>query len=133
MPREDEDSLILKAIANAGAKGALQCALRKKLRMSDKKISRLVIKLEKRGQVKRAKELHAKRWTYRLFITKQPTTFDSILDLPCTACPSIDQCGTGKNVSPVSCELLGKWLDNEVTKQQMVGSNAEEVDSGKRT
>lgn len=115
--KEDDKSLILRAIESFGPEGVLQRILQKKLKMSEKKISRLVTKLEKMGQIKRVKELHARRWTYRLFRTREPSTLDSILGIPCTSCSMIDRCGMRRDISPITCELLSKWVNSEAERQ----------------
>jgi DNA-binding transcriptional MocR family regulator len=104
------ESKVFRAIMYAGDKGVLQRNLWMELNIGSKKGSRIVARLEKRGLVRREKELYAGRWTYRLFATRKPVTLEPIVDCPCTYCTDLDRCGTVSEAMPETCEKLTQWL-----------------------
>ena len=95
----------------------LQSELWQELRASSREGSRIALKLEIKGLVKREKELYQGRWTYRLFPKRKPASINSIIDCPCLTCPESIRCGGGGAVSPNNCERLTEWLLNVAEKQ----------------
>lgn len=65
----------------------------------------------RKGVIKRQRELHEGRWTYRLISLKKQITIDSINDCPCMPCENIEKCDPGLFVSPILCEKLTNWLN----------------------
>ena len=88
----------------------LQSELWRKLRGSSREGSRIALKLEGKGLIRREKELFNGRWTYRLYPKRLPASIDSIADCPCLMCPESSRCGSSGNVSPQTCEKLTEWL-----------------------
>jgi len=106
----DSEHDALRVIANAGKSGILQRDLWHQLKANSRKGSRVALRLERQGLIKRNRELQNGRWTYRLVTTRQHTTIDSILDIPCVLCNSTSQCEPGGHISPIDCEKLTQWL-----------------------
>lgn len=124
MPRpSDLEHRALLMILNAGTEGILQCDLWRGLDASSREGSRIALKLEKRGFIKRERELYDGRWTYRLFAKRRPVTIDSILDVPCAACPDIMKCGMGSPVSPDICDKLDGWLLSLADEREAAGGS----------
>jgi len=105
----------------------LQSDLWKELGLDSREGSRLVIRLVKKGLVKRETVSINGRKTYRLFVVDQTKTaqprlivgIKSILDIPCTTCPYIDQCGPGNFYDPATCAWLDTWLEENVKKLRL--------------
>ncbi|MBC7130416.1 transcriptional regulator [Candidatus Bathyarchaeota archaeon] len=111
MPRQNDlEQKALQLIINSGDKGLLQSDLWRKLGASSREGSRIALKLENKGLIRREKELYEGRWTYRLYPTRTPTSINSILDCPCTLCPDGQKCGPAGNVTPQNCERLTAWI-----------------------
>ncbi len=107
---------ILSIIQKAGSKGIIQSELRKKLGISDKKFSKIVIQLEKKGLIKRERVLYKSRYTYRLIPVRPKDPLESIRNCPCFECPHIDECGIEASYDPRFCPLLDAWLFEEAKK-----------------
>lgn len=111
MPKRDDlEYKALYLIMNTGRKGVVQSELWRKLGASSREGSRLAIKLENKGLIHREREIFGGRWTYRLYPKRQPPSLDSIIDLPCFACPDDSRCGTWGTISPYDCERLSNWI-----------------------
>ena len=108
--RELEDRAF-QLILEAGKEGILQSEIWKKLGTDSRIGSRIASKLESKGIIKRQRELHERRWTYRLISLKEPVTMGSIRGCPCMACEDIEKCGSGLLVSPLLCKKLTYWID----------------------
>jgi hypothetical protein len=119
MPKKEDEAL--KLIAEAGSKGILQCELWERLKIDSGDASDIARKLERDGLVRRQRELHAGRWTYRLFATKKLVTLDSIIDCPCTVCLDMDKCSAGGDISPINCDRMARWLV-KLVKQNEAGA-----------
>jgi len=98
-------------IQDTGSDGILQIEMWRILRSDTRVGSRIALKFLKRGVIKRQKELHESRWTYRLISLMKPVTVESIIDCPCTACNDINKCTPGLLISPIFCTKLTYWLD----------------------
>ena len=114
--RNDLEYRAFQYILNTGEKGVLQSELWRKLDASSREGSRIALKLENKGLIRREKELFNGRWTYRLYPKRQPSTVDSIIDCPCMGCPESIKCGSWATVSPNDCERLTQWLLELITK-----------------
>ena len=69
----------LDLIFKAGDDGILQTDLWKKLSMSSREGSRICVRLESWGLIRRDKILCEGRWTYRIMSTRKPPSMGSIL------------------------------------------------------
>jgi len=68
MPRRSNmEHRALQFIANTGDEGVLQSDLWRQLEASSREGSRISLKLEKKGLIRRERELFEGRWTYRLY------------------------------------------------------------------
>ncbi|MEM3577621.1 MAG: transcriptional regulator [Candidatus Bathyarchaeia archaeon] len=106
----DLEQRALQYIIRMGADGVLQSDLWRKLGASSREGSRIALKLESRGLIRREKELRDGRWTYRLFPKRLPASIDSIADCPCLMCPDASRCDPASTISPQTCERLTQWL-----------------------
>ena len=103
----------MKVILDTGVQGILQSDLWKKLETTSREGSRLAVRLEKAGLVKRVKELVDGRWTFRLYAisdalkTKSGNTLEVC---PCFNCADLARCGNLQSISPVFCAGLDHWL-----------------------
>ena len=100
----------LRLIASAGDQGILQSDLWRRLEASSREGSRIAIKLNKKGLIRRERELWKGRWTYRLYPKRRPASIDSILGCPCLTCPDVSRCGAWSAVSPNECDKLTAWI-----------------------
>jgi hypothetical protein len=111
MPRRSNlEHKALRYIANTNEEGVLQSDLWRQLDASSREGSRIAIKLENKGLIRRERELSAGRWTYRLYPKRKPASINSIIDCPCLTCPESIRCGAYGAISPNDCEKLTEWL-----------------------
>ena len=109
--KKENEKHAFQLILEAGDDGILQIEMRNILGVNSTEGSRVALKFLKREAIKRQRELHDGRWTYRLFSVKKPVTVDSIMDCPCMNCDEIEKCTPGRFVSPTLCEKLTYWMD----------------------
>ena len=98
-------------IFESGDEGFLQVEMWRRLEIDNKEGSRIARGFEEKGDIKRQKELHEGRWTYRLFSLGKPVTINSLLGCPCLACDDINRCTPGCLISPLLCKKLTHWID----------------------
>jgi hypothetical protein len=110
LKRNDLEQKALQYIMGTGFEGVLQSELWRKLGASSREGSRIALKLESKGLIRREKELRDGRWTYRLFPKRLPASIDSIADCPCLMCPDASRCDPASAISPQTCERLTQWL-----------------------
>ncbi len=111
MQRHDNmEHRALQFIVNTGTQGVLQSELWRKLDASSREGSRIAIKLEKKGLIRRERELFNGRWTYRLYPKRRPASINSILNCPCLMCPDDSRCQAWGAISPNECEKLTEWI-----------------------
>jgi len=91
-------------------RGLLQSELWHKLGVTSREGSRIAIRLEKKGMVKRVKEFAKDRWTRRLVPLIRRVTIEPIKGAPCISCENEHVCGKGGIVSPQSCPKLELWV-----------------------
>jgi hypothetical protein len=108
--RNDLEQKALQYIMNTGFKGVLQSDLWHELRASSREGSRISIKLETKGLIRRNKELCEGRWTYRLFPKRMPASIESIADCPCLMCADDPRCDPSSSISPKTCDRLTDWV-----------------------
>ncbi len=108
--RNDLEQKAFQFVVNTGYEGVLQSELWRKLGASSREGSRIAIKLEDKGLIRRERELRSGRWTYRLFPKRLPASIESIADCPCLMCPDNPRCDPTTAVSPKNCERLTDWL-----------------------
>ena len=108
--RNDLEQKALHFVVNTGHTGVLQSELWRELGASSREGSRVSIKLEEKGLVRREKELQEGRWTYRLFPKRLPTSIECIVDCPCLLCPDNPRCDPTTAISPKTCAKLTDWI-----------------------
>ena len=109
--KREKEKRAFQLILDSGEEGILQVEMRNILGVDSRDGSSIALKFLKRELIKRQRELHERRWTYRLISVKKTITIDSIMDCPCTACNDIDRCTPGNQVSPIHCHILTEWID----------------------
>jgi len=109
--KREREKRAFQLILESGEEGILQSEMWKRLGAYSQTGAIIARKLEKMNIIKRQRELHDGRWTYRLISTQKPITVNSIIDCPCTACNDIDRCTPGLFVSPLFCKKLTYWID----------------------
>ncbi len=109
----DPTSAIYKEVVEHGESGVLQSSLWKELDLSSRDGSRLAIRLERRGMIKRERMLDAGRWTYILTPARMPAKVESIEQIPCLTCQSEDRCSSTGTVTPRDCNLIENWAINQ--------------------
>lgn len=102
-----------------------QSELWKKLELDSREGSRLVQRLLKKGLIRREKVLVNGRKTFKLYIVESNSrdpvlhvSIESILGIPCTVCPYIDQCELGGFYEPMTCILLDSWIDKMLASKE---------------
>ena len=116
---KQEDSLLdltskmYKAVVKRGSGGVLQSEVWKELTLSSRDGSRLAIRLERRGMIRREKVLDGGRWTYKLTPLRIPVQIRSIEQSPCVTCPYEGKCSLTGVVSPLSCPWIMEWVVKE--------------------
>ncbi|MCS7146015.1 MAG: hypothetical protein RMJ28_05750 [Nitrososphaerota archaeon] len=100
----------LKLLLKYGDRGLLQSELWHLLGITSRDGSRVAIKLEKRGLIKRVREFANDRWTMRLISLVKPLDLSIIRDSPCPPCPYNDFCGVSGTYTPTQCVLIESWL-----------------------
>jgi len=110
--RNDLEQKALQFIMNTGFGGVLQSDLWRELGATSREGSRISLKLEGKGLIRREKELQEGRWTYRLFPKRLPANIDTIIDCPCLMCAENPRCDPSSAPSPQNCERLTDWILN---------------------
>jgi hypothetical protein len=110
--RNDLEQKALHYVVNTGYQGVLQSDLWRELGASSREGSRVSIKLEEKGLIRREKELQDGRWTYRLYPKRLPASIETIIDCPCLLCPDNARCDPTTAISPKSCPRLTEWIIN---------------------
>ena len=105
-------------VAERGKDGMFQSELWKKLKLTSRDGSRLALKLERRGIVKREKILENGRWTYKLRISRIPVGTQTIEAAPCLICPVESKCTLDGEVSPRTCPLIEQWVITEFSNKK---------------
>ena len=108
--RNDLEQKALHFVINTGYAGVLQSELWRQLAASSREGSRVAIRLEEKGLIRREKELQEGRWTYRLFPKRLPASIESIVDCPCLLCQDNARCDPTTAISPKSCGKLTDWI-----------------------
>ena len=103
----------LKMVREAGE--ALQCDLWKALNVSSREGSRITLRLERKGLVRREPVIHNKRKTYKIVLVEKgpKVNVDDVMGCPCFSCPDIERCAPGQPISPGTCPALTRWLEAE--------------------
>jgi hypothetical protein len=112
-PTLDFSSDLYKIVIDHGSDGVLQSDVWKDLKLSSRDGSRLVIRLERRGMIRREKVLEEGRWTYKLTPLRMPVQLKSIEAVPCITCPYEAKCSLTGVVSPLSCPWISEWVTKE--------------------
>ena len=114
--RNDLEQKALHYVVNTGYQGVLQSDLWRELGASSREGSRVSIKLEEKGLIRRERELQEGRWTYRLYPKRLPASIQTIIDCPCLLCPDNARCDPTTAISPKSCARLTDWIISLGTK-----------------
>ncbi len=118
--RSEMEHKALQFIANTGGEGVLQVDLWRQLDASSREGSRIALKLEDKGFIRRERVLFEGRWTFRLYPQRKPVSIKSIIDCPCITCSVSIRCGAYGATSPNDCEKLTEWLTQRVREESGV-------------
>ena len=124
--RNDLEQRALHFVVNTGYEGVLQSELWRELGASSREGSRVAIKLEEKGLIRREKELEGGRWTYRLFPKRLPASIENIEDCPCLMCQDNGRCDPTTTVSPKNCERLTEWIISLGEEKEEVSQEPEQ-------
>ncbi len=109
----DLTSRVYKLVVERGKDGVLQSEIWKELGLTSRDGSRLAIRLEKRGMIRRVKVLDDGRWTYKLTPLRLPANISSMESAPCIVCPVESKCSVTTDINPLTCALVGPWVIKE--------------------
>ncbi|MCE4624360.1 MAG: Lrp/AsnC family transcriptional regulator [Desulfurococcales archaeon] len=111
-------------------KGILQSELWKTLKLDSREGSRLVLRLQRKGLIRREQVSVNGRRTYKLYpVELRPQDKQLLVDIgyalivPCTTCPYFQACGNTPPLEPTSCPILDRWLDY-MAKKREAGRNS---------
>ncbi len=116
----DLTSRVYKLVVERGKDGVLQSEIWKELGLTSRDGSRLAIRLEKRGMIKRVKVLDDGRWTYKLTPLRLPANISSMESAPCIVCPVESKCSVTTEINPFTCPLLGPWVLKEHKESELM-------------
>jgi predicted DNA-binding transcriptional regulator len=114
----DLTSRVYKLVVERGKDGVLQSEIWKELGLTSRDGSRLAIRLEKRGMIKRVKVLDDGRSTYKLTPLRLPANIGSVERAPCIVCPFESKCSVNGDINPFTCPWLGPWVTKEYRELQ---------------
>jgi DNA-binding Lrp family transcriptional regulator len=100
----------LKVLMKYEKEGILQSELWHKLGVTSREGSRIGIKLEKKGFVKRVKAFANDRWTRRLVPLISQMDISSLAGVPCPSCVFEPLCGPKGEHHYKQCVLIEEWL-----------------------
>jgi predicted DNA-binding transcriptional regulator len=115
---EELEKTALELIKNSGDAGILQSDLWRRLGLDSREGSRLVLRLAKKGLIKREQVVVNGRRTYKIRYTTPPSlelrllvNIEDVMDIPCFTCPYLSQCAPGNFNDPRTCPILQRWLE----------------------
>jgi len=118
---EELEKAALELIKNSGDNGILQSDLWRRLGLDSREGSRLVLRLAKKGLIKREQVVVNGRRTYKIRYTTPPSLelrllvgLDDVMDIPCFTCPYLNQCAPGNFNDPRTCPILQRWLERRL-------------------
>jgi len=122
LPESLEDR-ILSILQSSENLTTTQSGLAKTLQMTSRDISRIVIKLERRGVVKRLRVKDGGRSSYKVKLLKRTPKIDlnDVAWCACFTCPDLEKCGRGQPISPETCNKLTTSLKAENSKLEILG------------
>ncbi|MCS7116953.1 MAG: transcriptional regulator [Nitrososphaerales archaeon] len=123
---------VYKMIIERGKEGIFQSDLWRSLGLTSRDGSRLAIRLEKMGLIRREKVLDKGRWTYRLTPLRLPIRMESIEHSPCINCENEAKCAPDGAVTPYTCDSLINWARKEyeefIAKESHVTNESANMD-----
>jgi len=100
----------IKLLLEHESSGVLQSDLWHMLDVTSREGSRIAIKLENKGMVKRVKEFANDRWTRRLVPLVRRIEVGALKGCPCPACEHNDSCRSTGTATPATCATLESWI-----------------------
>jgi len=111
----------IKLLMRYEGSGILQSELWHKLGVTSREGSRIGIKLEKKGFVKRVREFANDRWTRRLVPLIRKMDMQVLDGVPCPSCVYNNVCGPLGEPYYRACQLIEDWV-----KRLVVSAETEE-------
>ncbi len=115
-------------LKKAGSKGMLQQELWKKLGLDSREGTKLVLKLVRKGLIKREPVTVNGRRTYKLFAVTAsrsfeiPVSLETVMEIPCFTCKHLGECGGGGRWDPSTCPVLENWLQEKARERRSKSS-----------
>ncbi len=114
--KTDLESLLYTTIKEHGSKGVLQSELFHKLKIDSKEATKIILRLTKKGLIKKEPVMQNGRRTYRLYAEKREldinVSLDVLVEIPCFTCKYLNECAPGNRWNPSTCSILDNWLEN---------------------
>jgi len=124
IPREEV--MIIKYLLKNSERDIYQSQISKELNIDPRVVSKILIRLEEKGAIKREPVIYESRKTLLIKPVKEalielmekagidPYTpkevFERIKDIPCITCPYIYKCYEGGYYDPTTCQWLSEYL-----------------------
>lgn len=125
MPLQDNYSRMYHLVVSANIDGLSQRALLDRMKLRSNQVSKIALKLERSGLVRREKVLEEGRWTYVLKAV-DAISLGPYESIPCITCPYEDKCRPEGIISPENCALetyqrgIGQWVLEEFSNKDKV-------------
>ncbi|HEY4673223.1 MAG: MarR family transcriptional regulator [Thaumarchaeota archaeon] len=127
MPLQDNYSRMYHLIVSAHGSGLSQRNLLDMMELRSNQVSKIALKLERSGLVRREKSLEDGRWTYILKAV-DAISLGPYESIPCVTCPYEDKCRSDGIISSRNCALetyqrgIAQWVLEEFDGEQKVTS-----------
>lgn len=118
MPLQDNYSRMYHLIVSSHDEGLSQRTLLDLMKLRSNQVSKIALKLERSGLVKRERALEDGRWTYILKAV-DAISLGPYESIPCVTCPYEDKCRPDGIISPQNCALetyqrgIAQWVIEE--------------------
>jgi len=108
---------MLEVIKSRGSEGIAQSQLAQELGLEVKEVAKLVLKLSRKGLVrKETLTIDGRRVTKLYGVPRKirlEISLETLREIPCFTCKYFDECGPGGRWSPRDCMILNDWLDRK--------------------
>ncbi len=115
------EAKVLEAIKSHGQEGIVQSQLASELGIEVKEIAKLVMKLSRKGLIKKETVTIDGRRVTKLYGVPRKirldVKLDTLVEIPCFTCRYYSDCGPGGRWSPRDCIILNEWLERKVQER----------------
>lgn len=117
----DLEARVLEVIKSYGQEGVIQSRLAEELGIEVKEVAKLIMKLSRKGLVKKETVTIDGRRVTKLYGVPRKIRIDvsleTLIEIPCFTCRYYDDCGPGGRWSPRDCIILSDWLERKVQER----------------